>query len=70
MTLSGQLTNLLGSEVTVVTVAYGQLSVIGLLTQVGSDYVTVSFEDGGATHNLNIPLVSIAYVHQNPILPV
>ncbi|MBD3917276.1 hypothetical protein H8B09_00800 [Paenibacillus sp. PR3] len=67
MTLSGQLSNLLGNEVTVVTIAYGQLSVIGTLTQVGSDYATVSFEDSGVFYNLNIPFVNIAYVHQNPI---
>jgi hypothetical protein len=66
-TLSGQLTNLLGNEVTVVTIAYGQLSVIGNLTQVGSDFAQVSFEDGGVTYNLNIPFVNIAYVHENPV---
>jgi len=65
-TLSGDLVALIGSNVTVVTTAYGQLAVVGTLTRVGSDYLLVAFEENEFFYELRIPFANVAYVNANP----
>ncbi|RAV20076.1 hypothetical protein [Paenibacillus contaminans] len=65
-TLSGDLVPLIGSEVTAVTNAFGQLTVIGTLARVGNDYILVSFTDNGFLYEIRVSFANLVYVHANP----
>ncbi|MGO4370276.1 hypothetical protein AB4Z21_05660 [Paenibacillus sp. MCAF20] len=65
-TLAGDLVSLIGTEVTIVTNASGQLSVIGTLVSVGNDFLLVTFDDGKFRYELRVFYANIVYVQAAP----